>query len=675
MKPIGRILTTVLLLHLTHLSISQINTASNGLTATASNVTLGGSLTGNTNIAFSGFNLNLTGTTGRFGIRLTNPDAPLHVYKNLTDYLPIAIFEDDQNDGYTMLALKGTNHQYHLGVGNTGETTFGLAGKFFIWDNDAGAARLVLSTTGNIGIGNNNPDNRLTITAATAGATGLRFTQVNSGSTAIAGNGKVLGLDGTGNVVLVTDAGAGTSWGLTGNLGTTPGTNFIGTTDNQRLVFKTNNAEVATILADGKLGIGTNNPLNTLHVNGTSHLTHPTFTGTFTIEHIANGTVRFNSTQIGEIMRMGPGNTITFGGQQIRAEGRGGLFSNTVSGNALETVSGNVAFNTTGGNTLIGSTTDNGNKLQVNGDVSLKSTEPHIRSTRYSILMGDEAGGAFLFYGDNTARNINIGTSHGNNFHKFMFQKAGQTGDDVATYNFTYRNDPALNIFSFNDNATKLFFSSNANLIIDNGQTDNGSKLQVKGKTWTEQLMIPTSAGAGKVLTSDGDGNATWQTPAGGANAWIYGGNAVEGAAQIGNSSDQNLQIITKNLPRIHIDNDGNVGIGTINVNDAAYKLFVEGSIRTRKVRVDAITWPDYVFQPSYNLRSLKEVEQFIQKNSHLPDVPSAAVVEKEGVDLGDNQAVLLRKIEELTLYIIEQNKRLEEQEKRIRQLEQKGKK
>jgi hypothetical protein len=679
MKPITRIITVLLLVLASHLSQAQINTASNGLTASSGNVVLGGSLTGNTSIGLGTLNLNLTGTTGKFGIRITNPDAPLHVYKNLSDWLPTAIIEDDQNDGYTMLALRGTNRQFNLGVGNNGETAFGLANKFFLWDNNVGAARLVVTDVGNIGIGNNNPDTRLTITSATAGTTGLRFTQINSGSTAVAGNGKVLGLDGTGNVVLVTDAGAGTSWGLTGNLGTTPGTNFLGTADNQRLVFKTNNTEYATILTNGNVGIGTNNPSNTLHVNGTFNLTHPTFTGNFTIENVANGTVRFNSTQLGEIMRMGPGNTITFGGQQIRSEGRGALFSATISGNALETVSGNVAFNTTAGNTLIGTLTDNGNKLQVNGNISLTSTQPHIKSPRYNILLGDETGGTFFLYGDNTGRPIHIGTSNGSNYHKFNFQGQGQLGDHEATYNFTYNSTSAaaFNIWNANQGVSKLYVSAAGNLILHNTATitDLNHKLQVNGKTWTTELMIPTDAGAGKVLTSDASGNATWQTAAGSANAWVYGGNAVVAASQIGNTSNQNLQIITNNLPRIHIDNDGNVGIGTTSVNDVNYKLFVEGSIRTRKVRVDALTWADYVFQPSYNLRPLKEVEQFIQKNSHLPDVPSAAEVEKEGIDLGDNQAVLLRKIEELTLYIIEQNKRLEEQEKRIRQLEQKTKK
>jgi hypothetical protein len=103
----------------------------------------------------------------------------------------------------------------------------------------------------------------------------------------------------------------------------------------------------------------------------------------------------------------------------------------------------------------------------------------------------------------------------------------------------------------------------------------------------------------------------------------------------------------------------------------ANYKLSVEGKIRARKVRVDQDTWADYVFDNNYSLRPLKEVEQYIQQEKHLPDVPTAEEVKKEGLDLGGNQAILLKKIEELTLYVIEQNKRIDEQQKLLQQQQQ----
>jgi hypothetical protein len=116
----------------------------------------------------------------------------------------------------------------------------------------------------------------------------------------------------------------------------------------------------------------------------------------------------------------------------------------------------------------------------------------------------------------------------------------------------------------------------------------------------------------------------------------------------------------TPDIIDMYLAGNGNVGIGTTNVNDANYKLFVETGMRTRKVKVDVATWADYVFSPSYKLPTLKEVEQFIKQYQHLPNVPSEAEVKKEGLDLGDNQAALLRKIEELTLYIIDQQKEIE---------------
>lgn len=121
--------------------------------------------------------------------------------------------------------------------------------------------------------------------------------------------------------------------------------------------------------------------------------------------------------------------------------------------------------------------------------------------------------------------------------------------------------------------------------------------------------------------------------------------------------------------PRLVINPAGAVGIGTTNIADANYKLFVEGAIRARKIKIDADTWPDYVFEPGYNLLSLYEVEQYIKSHKHLPEIPSVDEISKNGLDVGDTQALLLKKIEELTLYLIEQNKRLDDQEKEIRNL------
>lgn len=103
---------------------------------------------------------------------------------------------------------------------------------------------------------------------------------------------------------------------------------------------------------------------------------------------------------------------------------------------------------------------------------------------------------------------------------------------------------------------------------------------------------------------------------------------------------------------------DNNVGIGT---TTPAEKLSVNGNIRAKKLIVSQTGWPDFVFSKSYKLRSLKEVENYINENQHLPEVPSAKEVAAKGISVGDTQALLLKKIEELTLYIIEQQKQITE--------------
>ncbi|MEN5195889.1 hypothetical protein [Sphingobacterium faecium] len=112
----------------------------------------------------------------------------------------------------------------------------------------------------------------------------------------------------------------------------------------------------------------------------------------------------------------------------------------------------------------------------------------------------------------------------------------------------------------------------------------------------------------------------------------------------------------------------GNVGIGT---DVPKEKLSVNGNIRAHEIKVEstAATWPDYVFKDDYQLTSLKDVEKFIQSNGHLPDVPKAELVEKEGYSLNEMDKILLKKVEELTLYILELNKTNEKQQKLIDKL------
>jgi len=105
---------------------------------------------------------------------------------------------------------------------------------------------------------------------------------------------------------------------------------------------------------------------------------------------------------------------------------------------------------------------------------------------------------------------------------------------------------------------------------------------------------------------------------------------------------------------------NGNVGIGTTDTK--GYKLAVNGDAIFTRVKVESYSsWPDYVFSENYKLPHLSEVASFIRQNKHLPDIPSAAEIQKEGVDLGEMNKKLLQKIEELTLYLIDQQKQIDQ--------------
>ncbi len=118
----------------------------------------------------------------------------------------------------------------------------------------------------------------------------------------------------------------------------------------------------------------------------------------------------------------------------------------------------------------------------------------------------------------------------------------------------------------------------------------------------------------------------------------------------------------------MRLTTDGKVGIGT--ANPGSFKLAVEGKIAARGVKVTLGGFADYVFEPTYKLRPLAHLEQYINQNKHLPGIPTAEEVKKEGgIELGEMNVKLLEKVEELSLYIIEMNKKLEEQQKEIERM------
>jgi hypothetical protein len=299
----------------------------------------------------------------------------------------------------------------------------------------------------------------------------------------------------------------------------------------------------------------------------------------------------------------------------------------------------------TNGHLAIGTTADNGNPLQVNGNVwatgmMIGTTTPKEKLTIEGNALAD----------------------------KFRLNQPSTPGDGAGIFAPDF-NSPAFGIYTANNERLRVFAAGNVAI----GTTvDNGNLLQVNGNVSANGLVLPTGAGAGKVLTSDGSGNATWQTATGGSGSgWALGGNtAVDPSATFVGTIDNSVMAFrTNNVERMRIDGTtGNISIGTPDAH--GFALAVNGQAIFTKVKVQQYgSWPDYVFQKEYHLPSLVELEKFINEHRHLPGIASEAEVREKGIDVGDQEATLLKKVEELTLYLIQENNRLTEQ---VTQMEEK---
>ncbi|WP_405207122.1 hypothetical protein [Aquimarina sp. LLG6339-5] len=176
----------------------------------------------------------------------------------------------------------------------------------------------------------------------------------------------------------------------------------------------------------------------------------------------------------------------------------------------------------------------------------------------------------------------------------------------------------------------KFVISSNGNSYL------NGGNVGIGTNSPTQKLEIKGDDGIGIRLFNQA------------ANTW-----------DILNSQYGKLDFVRGgNNTMMRIDQHGNVGIGTTSPD---MKLAVNGNIHAKEVKIDLnFPAPDYVFKDSYKLMNLEDVENFIKENSHLPEIPSAKEFEQNGVMQAEMDMNLLKKIEELTLYTIQQQKEIE---------------
>jgi len=191
------------------------------------------------------------------------------------------------------------------------------------------------------------------------------------------------------------------------------------------------------------------------------------------------------------------------------------------------------------------------------------------------------------------------------------------------------------------------------------------TKFQFAEHTWSGSHAILFNAyksiGVNGSLLSTGNTKYANNVGAygGGAGAIFYNGNGGGMYFCISPSSTGIDTNIDWGGVKMFINRAGQVGVGTTSI-PSGYKLAVDGKAIVEEVQVASTgNWPDYVFTDTYKLNSLSEVSTFITENGHLPNIPTAKEVKENGIKLGEMNAKLLEKVEELTLYLIEQSKQI----------------
>ncbi|WP_442845053.1 hypothetical protein [Leeuwenhoekiella sp. H156] len=245
----------------------------------------------------------------------------------------------------------------------------------------------------------------------------------------------------------------------------------------------------------------------------------------------------------------------------------------------------------------------------------------------------------------------------GNSFHLYgpnstwnAYLRVGGNGNDpnVASVVATNGN---LHLDSRTGYHTYLNYYSEGNTYIN----AKGGKVGIGTSNPLDKLHINGNIrlqGSGNIIYWDWPGRGIEQFSSGGINRMIRFKNSMGSSNPDGGFSftdDSGLSVL-----RIK---DYKVGIGTTSPDE---KLTVKGKIHSEEVRVDlSVPAPDYVFENSYQLPSLEELEKYIRNNKHLPEVPSADEFQKDGISVGTMNMLLLKKIEELTLYIINQSEKI----------------
>lgn len=518
------------------------------------------------------------------------------------------------------------------------------------------------------------------------GNSGLRLTNLKSTNDPTP-NAAPIGVDATGKVVRVEGGGStSASWLLTGNIATNPSLNFLGTTDSQPLVIKTNDAERLRIAPTGNVGIGTTNPTTSLEI------TSPMFLRDTDPEYGNSGLRLTNLTSNNNPIVGAAPIGVDATGKVVRVEGGGSsrdawLLSGNEETNPL------VNFLGTTDNQPLVIRTNNAQTLRINtsgrlvfynSDLAINAANSnlYIAGGNDSPIPGHTGIASNTVVGISSFRANTSGQFNTVFGNSLLYKNTTGSTNTVIGYNSMINSTTGSQNVVVGSNSMNAATTSTQNVIVGNNA--------LNAVTTTGNYNVAVGNGSLSKTTTGrynihlGYYDATTGITTGTRNIGIgfnAGKNLTTGSNNIiiGSESTEGLPSIIINAPigstesnQLNIGNwiygyNGQIAIGSftplsgnikhIFTNNPEYQLIVKNGIKTEKVRVElssANGWPDYVFDKDYDLMSLEDLTSFVTLNKHLPNIPKAEELVTDGINLGEMDAKLLEKIEELTLYNID---------------------
>ncbi|MES2775796.1 MAG: hypothetical protein V4722_16600 [Bacteroidota bacterium] len=466
------------------------------------------------------------------------------------------------------------------------------------------------------------------------------FNQFNYGGTAVFGIANTAS-----NGVAIIGQSLGDGYGVRGFTQTGIGVN--GTSQNATGIagYFTNNAGGRALISTGKTGIGTTNPSVLLHIDGST-----TTGNTIILNDDVDPIMQFQKLGIDKSYIKQEGNNLVLRPNGQNSSGKVVLQAYNDGGWMFVDAVGNSSF---GVDPATFSGTPNDNRMHIKGSHSkvLALESPFVdQGAELTFLRKD--GNALMNDG-----NIKGGANSMEFYHKINgFEWSGpQYGTEMRLQNTSM---------------------TGGNGSFQGGVLHVTGRIGISPYTTPEApLHIKDMLDQAHTVIIDADDPLISIRKSGVDKSFIQ---QVDDDIKIGTnaSNDRGRFIVrTNGSDKLWVDSIGYVTIGgrigpTLS---GPYKLAVKGKIAATDFNVVAVgSWPDYVFADDYKLRTLEETEAFIKVNKHLPNIPAAAVVEKEGIALGDMQKRMMEKIEELTLYLIDSKKEINELKQKVQALQSK---